>query len=137
MRIEPEAREIIMNVLDGREADSIVIDIVTEGGNDTIALGVGVSSEAEFVSEIDGVKVIATPETLDVLERVIFIAQEGQLAVVEPCGCGCGCGGHEDGESCGCEGHDHEGGCGCGGHDHEHEHAHEGGCGCGCGHDHD
>ena len=44
MRIEPEARQIIMAVLQEREADSIVLDIVDDNGQDTIALGVGLAA---------------------------------------------------------------------------------------------
>ena len=138
MRIEPEAREIIMAVLEDKGADSIVVNIINDNGNDTIALGIGLAAEADFVTTVDGVSVIVSPENLEALENVVFlVTEEGKLGVVElrSCGCGCGCGGHEDGEGCGCEGHDHEGGCGCGGHDHEHEHAHHEG-GCGCGHNH-
>lgn len=136
MHIEPEAKEIIMTVLKDRDVDSIVVDIVDDNGQDTIALGVGLSGDADYVTVIDGVNVIASPATLEALENVVFITDDnGKLAVVEMrgCGCGCGCGGHEDGENCGCEGHDHEGGCGCGGHgaEHQHSHSHEGGCGCG------
>ena len=131
MRIEPEAREIIMAVLEDKGADSIVVNIINDNGNDTIALGIGLAAEADFVTTVDGVSVIVSPENLEALENVVFlVTEEGKLGVVELRSCGCGCGGHEGDEGCGCG--DHEGeGCGCGCHEHAH---HEGGCGCGHNH---
>ena len=147
MRIEPEAREIILAVLQDRNLDSIKLDIINENGMDTIALDVGNAYGTDNVTIIDGVSVIASMETLSVLENAVFISDNGRLSVVEMrgCGCGCGCGGHDDGE-CGCGGHEHgegsccgghehgEGGC-CGGHEHEHTHNHEGSGCCGCAHE--
>ena len=134
MHIEPEARQIIMTVLEDRDVDSIVLEIINEDGNSTISLGVGKSAEADYVTQIDGINVIATPETLEVLQNAVFIVdEEGKLAVVQMGCCGgheggeCGCGGHEGGECCG---GGHEGGECCGGHEHGHSHEHHGGCGC-------
>ncbi len=139
MHIEPEARQIIMTVLEDRDVDSIVVEIINKAGNNTISLGVGKSAEADYVTQVDGINVISTPETLEALDNIVFIVdEEGKLAVVQMSCCGgheggeCGCGGHEGGE-CGCDGH--EGGeCGCGGHEGKHSHEHKGGCGCGHNH---
>ncbi len=144
MYFKPEAKFIIDKVLEERDFDCIRLDIVNEDGQDTVALEIGRGSSAETITEIDGVRVIASNETMQALANVVFVVDEdGHLSIRELGGCGCnhseGCGcDHGDGEGCCCEdGHEHgEGGCGCGGENHDgggcgcggHGHSHEGGC---------
>lgn len=142
MYFTPEAKLIIDKVLEERDFDCIRLDIVKEDGQDTVSLAIGKSSSAEPVTEIDGVRVIASGKTLQALAKVVFVVDaEGHLSIRELGGCGhnsegCGCGHDESEGGCCCGGgHEHgEGGCGC---DHgEHEHHHEGGCCGGANHEH-